>query len=56
MQKDLDLTRPMFADLFVDEGKAGGLVKELGQRGAGPGDMIHDTWGISRAVGIAYLT
>lgn len=33
MQKDLDLARPMFADLFVDDGQAGGLAKELGQRG-----------------------
>lgn len=30
----------MFADPFVDEGKDN-LVQELGQRGAGPGDMIQ---------------
>lgn len=40
MQKDLDLASPMFADPFVGEGKESGLVKELGLRGAGPGDMV----------------
>lgn len=34
------------------KGKAGGLIQELRQRGAGPGDMIQG----SRAVGTACLT
>ena len=36
----LGLASPMFADPFVDEGNDG-LVQQLGQRGAGPGDMIQ---------------
>lgn len=41
VQKETNLASPMFADPSVDEGKAGGSVQGLGQRGTGPGDMTE---------------